>query len=83
MALHRRPQSVRSLRAVSEPRSRADPRWSENLAETPQAKDAIKDCGLHAMWRDGTYYAGDHGMSDADAANWMKGKLAQVNYTRS
>jgi len=34
---------------------------------------------MHAMWRDGTCYAGDHGLSDADAATWMKEKLARVN----
>jgi transposase len=38
---------------------------------------------MHAMWRDGTYYIGDHEMSEADAASWMKEKLARVNYARS
>lgn len=38
---------------------------------------------MHAMWRDGTYYLGDHGLSDAEAASWMKEKLARVNYARS
>jgi transposase len=38
---------------------------------------------MHEMWRDGTYYLGDHGMSDADAVSWMKEKLARVNYARS
>jgi hypothetical protein len=38
---------------------------------------------MHAMWRDGTYYIGDHDMSEADAAIWMKEKLARVNYARS
>jgi len=37
---------------------------------------------MHAMWRDGTYI-GDHEMSEADAASWMKDKLARVNYARS
>jgi transposase len=38
---------------------------------------------LHAMWRDGTHYLGDHDLSDAEAASWMKEKLARVNYARS
>lgn len=38
---------------------------------------------MHAMWRDGTYYIGDHGMSEAEAASWMKEKIARVNYARS
>lgn len=38
---------------------------------------------MHAMWRDGSYYLGDHGQSDAEAASWMKEKLARVNYARS
>jgi transposase len=38
---------------------------------------------MHAMWRDGTYYVGDNAMSEAEAASWMKEKLARVNYARS
>jgi transposase len=38
---------------------------------------------MHAMWRDGTFYDGNNGLSKEDDAKWMKDKLARIREART